>query len=61
MRGDDGQLAEVHDVGGRRFQILRELAESWYRSPGNLVSFDRWNGTWKAMIPARRCGYASTR
>jgi DNA-binding response OmpR family regulator len=41
VRGDDGQLAEVHDVGGRRFQILRELAESWYRSPGNLVSFDR--------------------
>ncbi len=36
-----GRLTPVADVGGRRFQILRELAEAWYRSPGNLVSFDR--------------------
>ena len=41
VRSDDGQLTPVPDVGGRRFQILLELAEAWYRSPGNLVSFDR--------------------
>ena len=41
VRDDQGRLTPVADVGGRRFQILRELAEAWYRSPGNLVSFDR--------------------
>ncbi len=41
VRRDDGRLAPVQDVGGRRFQILLELAQAWYRSPGNLVSFDR--------------------
>ena len=41
VRDAQGRLTLVADVGGRRFQILRELAEAWYRSPGNLVSFDR--------------------
>ncbi len=41
VRDAKGRLTPVADVGGRRFQILRELAETWYRSPGNLVSFDR--------------------
>ena len=41
VRDEQGRLTLVADVGGRRFQILRELAEAWYRSPGNLVSFDR--------------------
>ena len=41
VRDAQGRLTRVADVGGRRFQILRELAEAWYRSPGNLVSFDR--------------------
>ncbi len=41
VRDAQGRLTPVADVGGRRFQILRELAEAWYRSPGNLVSFDR--------------------
>ena len=41
VRDAQGRLTPVTDVGGRRFQILRELAEAWYRSPGNLVSFDR--------------------
>ena len=41
VRDEQGRLTPVADVGGRRFQILRELAEAWYRSPGNLVSFDR--------------------
>ena len=36
-----GQLTPVIDVRGRRFEILRELAQAWYRSPGNVVPFDR--------------------
>ena len=41
VRDEQGRLTPVADLGGRRFQILRELAKAWYRSPGNLVSFDR--------------------
>ena len=36
-----GQLTPVGEVRGRRFAILRELAQAWYRSPGNVVPFDR--------------------
>lgn len=39
--GEDGQTAPVADVSGRRFDILHELAQAWYRSPGNVVPFDR--------------------
>ena len=38
---EDGSPAPVPEVGGRRFDILRELAQAWYRSPGNVVPFDR--------------------
>ena len=38
---DDGNTAPVPEVSGRRFDILRELAQAWYRSPGNVVPFDR--------------------
>ena len=41
VRDAAGQLTPVPEVAGRRFDILRELAQAWYRSPGNLVSFDR--------------------
>ena len=41
VRGADGQTVPAREVRGIRFQILRELAEAWYRSPGNLVSYDR--------------------
>ena len=41
IKYSDGQLAAVNDVRGRRFEILRELAQAWYRSPGNVVPFDR--------------------
>ena len=41
VRSATGELAPVPDVSGRRFDILRELAQAWYRSPGNLVPFDR--------------------
>ena len=38
---DDGNTVPVPEVSGRRFDILRELAQAWYRSPGNVVPFDR--------------------
>ena len=31
--------AVVTEIGGMRFEILRELATAWYRSPGQLVPF----------------------
>ena len=31
----------VHDILGMKFEILSELAEAWYRSPGELVPFSR--------------------
>ena len=31
----------VNEIQGMKFEILRELAEAWYRSPGELVSFGR--------------------
>ena len=41
VRDENGRASAVADVSGRRFDILKELAEAWYRSPGNLVPFDR--------------------
>ena len=41
IRDANGRLTPVNDVRGRRFAILRELAQAWYRSPGNVVPFDR--------------------
>ena len=41
VRDGGGQLTPVSDISGRRFRILKELAQAWYRSPGNLVPFDR--------------------
>ncbi len=31
----------VDDIRGMRYEILRELAETWYRSPGELVPFSK--------------------
>ncbi len=31
----------VHDIQGMKFEILKELASTWYRSPGELVPFSR--------------------
>ena len=31
----------VGDIQGMRFEILRELASTWYRSPGEVVPFSR--------------------
>jgi len=36
-----GGSTPVPEVSGRRFDILHELAQAWYRSPGNVVPFDR--------------------
>ena len=33
--------APVHDIQGMKFEILRELAATWYRSPGEFVPFSR--------------------
>ena len=41
VRQEDGTPTPVPEVSGRRFDILRELAQAWYRSPGNVVPFDR--------------------
>ena len=37
--GDD--LATVTDIQGMKFEILRELASTWYKSPGQLVPFSK--------------------
>ncbi len=39
--GDEGDRAAVLDVQGMKFEIFRELAATWYRSPGELVPFSR--------------------
>lgn len=41
VRDAGGTLHPVPDIVGRRFEILRELAQAWYRSPGNVVPFER--------------------
>jgi DNA-binding response OmpR family regulator len=35
------ELTPVNDIQGMKFEILRELATTWYRSPGELVPFSR--------------------
>ena len=37
--GEDRTVAL--DIQGMKFEIFRELASSWYRSPGELVAFSR--------------------
>ncbi len=37
--GDDDVM--VGEIQGMKFEILRELAVTWYRSPGELVPFSR--------------------
>lgn len=41
VMNERGEPVPVGDIRGRRFDILRELAQAWYRSPGNVVTFDR--------------------
>lgn len=36
-----GQRQPVPAIQGMKFEILRELAAAWYRSPGELVPFSR--------------------
>lgn len=38
---DGEELRLVGEIQGMRFEILRELASTWYRSPGEVVSFNR--------------------
>ena len=35
------ELQTVSDIQGMKFEVLRELATTWYRSPGELVPFSR--------------------
>ena len=37
----DGGSKLVDDIQGMKFEILRELAATWYKSPGELVPFAR--------------------
>lgn len=39
--GDGEDRAPVLDIQGMKFEIFRELAATWYRSPGELVPFSR--------------------
>lgn len=39
--GRGAELSPVAELHGIRFEILRELALAWYRSPGELVPFPR--------------------
>ncbi len=39
--GTEGRMAPVHEIQGMKFEIFRELAEAWYHSPGELVTFGR--------------------
>ena len=36
-----GDSVLVDDINGMKFEIIRELAATWYRSPGELVPFSR--------------------
>ncbi len=38
-QGEDSVM--VDDIHGMKFEIIRELAATWYRSPGELVPFSR--------------------
>ncbi|MBM3942053.1 MAG: response regulator transcription factor [SAR202 cluster bacterium] len=40
VKKDSGQET-VNDIQGMKFEILRELAATWFRSPGELVPFGR--------------------
>ena len=40
VKGDD-QFSPVMELQGMKFEILRELAAAWYRSPGELVPFSK--------------------
>ena len=40
VEGESGRRA-VNDIQGMKFEILRELAAAWHRSPGELVPFSR--------------------
>ncbi len=35
------EAVPLQEVSGMKFEILRELAAAWYRSPGELVPFNR--------------------
>ena len=37
----DGELTPVNEIQGMKFEIIRELAGTWYRSPGELVPFNK--------------------
>ncbi len=37
----DSGFTPVAEIQGMKFEILRELAAAWYRSPGELVPFSR--------------------
>ena len=40
-REREGELEPVPDIQGMKFEVFRELAAAWYRSPGELVPFGR--------------------
>ena len=38
---DGEELIPVSEIQGMKFEILRELAAAWYRSPGEMVPFSK--------------------
>jgi DNA-binding response OmpR family regulator len=41
VRSNDGNQNLIDDINGIKFEILRELATTWYKSPAELVPFSR--------------------
>ena len=39
--GDHDDQEAILEIQGMKFEIFRELAVTWYRSPGELVAFGR--------------------
>ncbi len=38
---EGGELSQVRELQGMKFELFQELAATWYRSPGELVPFSR--------------------
>ena len=41
VKSNDGNQNLIDDINGIKFEILRELATTWYKSPAELVPFSR--------------------
>ena len=51
--GSGDRSKPVHEIRGVKFEILRELATTWYRSPGQLVAFTKLERLSEGQDPRR--------